>query len=83
MLRHYGISAEAHEQGELTLEELQLKVNDQYRQQGQPLAFTLPECEVEEAPLEAQQQNCSSGESVKISIKSISTPLSHLCHKAT
>jgi hypothetical protein len=44
----------AHEQGGLTLEELQHKVNEQYVQQGQPPVFTLPKREVEEAPPETQ-----------------------------
>ena len=44
------LAQKAHEQGGLTLEELQYKVNEQCTQHGQPPAFTLPE---REAPSEA------------------------------
>jgi hypothetical protein len=48
------LAQKAHEQGGLTLEELQRRVNEQCMQQGQPPAFTLPQREVEETPKEDQ-----------------------------
>jgi hypothetical protein len=49
------LAQKAHEQGGLTLEELQHRVNEQYAQHGQPPAFMLPERELQEAPLVAQE----------------------------
>jgi hypothetical protein len=47
------LAQKAHEQGGLTLEELQYWVNEQCAQHGKPPAFTLPEWDIAaEAPLE-------------------------------
>jgi hypothetical protein len=48
------LAQKAHEQGGLTLEELQRRVNEQCAQQGQSPAFTLLQREVEETPKEDQ-----------------------------